>query len=285
MKNHQLTALFTIKGLSAASGLFYGGNHLYLISDSSSFLYHYNTETTVLEKIKVTGDSRDNIAKSEKPDFEAIGHYDGILYLFGSGSTNKRNRMFHVDTETKRLIGIVDLTKLYAAMQESAQLSSEDFNIEGALFDGQQWLLFNRGSGKTNKNIIFTIDDITLKEHFKIDFIPYNLPAINGISSSFTDAIFFENKIYFLATAEDTCSTYDDGKVFGSLLGQIDCETMEIEGTVKISDSLKLEGLALYSNSEQSLEFLICEDNDSETLESTIYKVVIQKGSLRNEKH
>lgn len=283
MENYRLSALFKIEGLGAASGLFYRGNHLYIISDSSSFLYQYNIETAVLERIKLIGDSHENIAKAEKPDFEAISYYNGSLYLFGSGSTFRRNRLFQVDVATKQVVTVLDLRNLYAAMQERAQLPAEDFNIEAALFDGKCWLLFNRGNGKTNKNIIFTIDDITLKEHFKIDFIAYNLPAINGISSSFTDAIFIDNKIYFLATAEDTNSTYDDGEVFGSLLGQIDRETMEIKGTVKISDSLKLEGLTSYSNSEQLMEFLICEDNDSETLESTIYKVVIEKGSLRND--
>jgi hypothetical protein len=40
------------------------------------------------------------------------------------------------------------------------------------------------------------------------------------VRSSFTDAILVDNSIYFLATAEDTESTYDDGEVLGSLIGR-----------------------------------------------------------------
>ncbi len=52
-------------------------------------------------------------------------------------------------------------------------------------------------------------------------------------------------KIYFLATAEDTQSTYNDGEVKGSLIGVIDVATMKLEFTQKISDTHKFEGLTL----------------------------------------
>jgi hypothetical protein len=280
MQNHQLTAIFKIKGIGAASGLYYKDSSLFIISDNSNLLYQYSTETELLEKIKLDNDSKNNIAKSEKPDFESLVNYNGRLYLFGSGSSAKRNRLFEVDVKTRQLISMIDLSNLYAAMRQIAQLFVEDFNIEGALFDGNCWLLFNRGNGKTNRNIIFTIDDIMLKENFKIVYQDYELPKINGVSSSFTDGVFFDDKIYFLATAEDTISTYDDGVVFGSLIGQIDRKTMEVGWTSKITDSFKLEGLSLYCNSKQYVEFLLCEDNDSESLESTIYKLVLEKGRL-----
>ncbi len=44
----------------------------------------------------------------------------------------------------------------------------------------------------------------------------------------FTDAILVEDKIYFLATAEDTTSTYDDGEILGSIIGRMDSKTFKI---------------------------------------------------------
>ena len=43
----------------------------------------------------------------------------------------------------------------------------------------------------------------------KFKFIPFELPKIKNVETTFTDAILIEDKIYFLAAAEDTASTYD----------------------------------------------------------------------------
>ena len=83
-----------------------------------------------------------------------------------------------------------------------------------------------------------------------------------------------------MATAEDTQSTYNDGEVKGSLIGVIDVATMKLEFTQKISDTHKFEGLTLYQNSDKTLEFLLCEDKDSEVLETNIYKLVLDKSTL-----
>ena len=101
------------------------------------------------------------------------------------------------------------------------------------------------------------------------------MPKIKHVETSFTDAILVEDKIYFLATAEDTSSTYYDGEILGSIIGGMNSKTFEIEFTKKITDTNKFEGLTLYSKTNDKIEFLLCEDNDSEVLESTIYKLVL----------
>jgi hypothetical protein len=78
-----------------------------------------------------------------------------------------------------------------------------------------------------------------------------------------------------LATAEDTESTYDDGEVLGSLIGRINLKTMKIDFTQKISSTHKFEGLTLYTDSKEKIEFLLCEDKDTEVLETDIYKLTI----------
>jgi hypothetical protein len=217
-----------------------------------------------------------NIAKKDKPDFEAITSFEDKLYVFGSGSTAKRNKMVEIDTFEKE-IKTNDLTDLYSVMQSFGQIKADDFNLEGAIYNGKEWQLFNRGNGKKGKNMIFTIYGKNLINEFNMISNDYKLPKINGVRSSFTDAVLVDTKIYFLATAEDTQSTYHDGEVKGSLIGIIDPETMKIEFTQKISDAHKFEGLTLYQNLDKTVEFLLCEDKDSEVLETNIYKLILKK--------
>jgi hypothetical protein len=99
------------------------------------------------------------------------------------------------------------------------------------------------------------------------------LPEINGTRFTFTDATVVKNKIYFLASAEKTDSTYNDGEVAGSLLGCIDIKSKKLEFTKIISEHQKFEGITLYKKSKGEIQFLLCEDNDLENSESTIYKL------------
>jgi hypothetical protein len=138
----------------------------------------------------------------------------------------------------------------------------------------------NRANGKSNKNTLFTINGKNLTNEFQILSNNYKLPKIKGVRSSFTDAVLIDNSIYFLATAEDTASTYDDGEVLGSLIGRINIETMKIDFTQKISDSHKFEGLTLFKNSDKKIEFLLCEDKDSDVLETAIYKLTLDKAKF-----
>ena len=86
-----------------------------------------------------------------------------------------------------------------------------------------------------------------------------------------------DNQIYFLAAAEKSESTYLDGEVNGTIIGRLSPETLKVEYNEKISDVHKFEGITLYLKNSNSLEFLLCEDKDSEDLKSTIYKLTIKK--------
>lgn len=277
MEKFQLTLLFKIIGLGSASGLIYQDNTILAIGDNSSYLYEYHINSNKLERHALAENSEENIPKSIKPDFEAITKYQDSLYLFGSGSTANRTIMVQVDVKSKSIIKSQDLSDLYLAMQSFGKIAEEDFNLEGAIFNGETWFLFNRGNGKTNKNVVFTIDGKNLANEFRIVANEYKLPKIKGIRTSFTDAILVDNKIYFLATAENTDSTYNDGEVLGSIVGRIDVKKMKIDFTKKITDTQKFEGITLFKKSEKEIEFLLCEDNDTEVLESNIYKLVISK--------
>ncbi|WP_367771618.1 hypothetical protein AB3G33_16240 [Flavobacterium sp. WC2421] len=275
MGNFTLELLFHIIGIGSASGLFYKENSLLLIGDNSGFLYEYHLDSKALEQHPLIQNPTENIPKSEKPDFESITHFQDTLYIFGSGSTSKRNTMVEFDLNKKKKIKTNNLVDLYAVMQSFGDIKPEDFNLEGAVYDGDNWYLFNRGNGVSNKNTLFTLHAKKLTDEFSLLSNDYKLPKIKGIRSTFTDGVLVNDKLYFLATVEDTQSTYDDGAILGSFIGRIDLETMKIDFTKKITSINKFEGITVFSNSKEKIEFLLCEDKDTDELKTAIYKLVL----------
>lgn len=276
MEKIQLSLLFKIIGLGSASGLLFQNNTILAIGDNSSYLYEYQTETAKLQRHPLAENAQENTPKAFKPDFEAITQYADSIYIFGSGSTENRNFMVQVDSKTKEVIKTQELTDLYLTMQSFAKIAPEDFNIEGVIYNGETWFFFNRGNGKTGKNVVFTVEGKNLVNEFQIISNEYKLPKIKGVRTSFTDAILVDNKIYFLASAENSNSTYNDGEVLGSIIGRIDVKKMKIDFTKQISDKHKFEGLTLYKKSSNEIEFLLCEDNDTEVLEANVYQLKLK---------
>ncbi|ESU22300.1 hypothetical protein FEDK69T_22830 [Flavobacterium enshiense DK69] len=277
MHKFTLEILFQIIGIGSASGLIFKDNQLYIIGDNSNYLYEYAIGAQELKRHPLRENPSENIPKANKPDFEAVTEYDGKIYVFGSGSTENRNKMVTLDSSSKEIIATTDLSDLNLAMQSFAGLPPNDLNIEGAIYNGAEWFFFNRGNGVSGKNIVFTVQGKNLTEEFNIISTEFKLPKIKGIRSSFTDAILVKKKIYFLATAENTTSTYNDGEVLGSFIGCIDLEKMKIDFTQKITDTLKLEGLTFYGETDKEITFLLCEDNDTSELKTAVHKLVLTK--------
>ena len=273
MQSFRIESQFKITGIGSASGLIYMKNYLFIISDNSSFLYKYSIQEKELNKIPIMENPQENILKKDKFDFESIALKGNKLHILGSGSTSKREKRITFNFETETIVE-KDLTKLYKQLKQNTSISDDELNIEGAFFITNKWYLFQRGNGANSKNGIFILND-NLNDNGNIEFIPIQLPKIKHIETSFTDAILVEDKIYFLATAEDTNSTYDDGEILGSILGRMDFKTLEIETTLKISDNHKFEGLTLYKKTEDKIEFLLCQDNDTMVIETEIFKLVL----------
>lgn len=280
MQKFQLELLFQIIGIGSASGLLFKNDSLFLISDNSKNLYEYSMTSKKLEThllIENTALPQDNIPKKIKPDFESITSYGEDLCVFGSGSTENRNQMVQFNTYKKQAVKTLDLSDLYASMQSFGNIYPGDFNIEGTVFTGEKWFLFQRGNGQKSKNGVFTVEAENLSNEFSILFNFYKLPKIKGVQASFTDAVLVDNAIYFLASAENTNSTYNDGEVLGSMIGSIDIQTMQINFTQEISATHKFEGLTIYKKEKDNIQFLLCEDNDTDALQADIYKLTLKK--------
>lgn len=280
MQKFQLELLFQIIGIGSASGLFFKNDVLFIISDNSKALYEYNISDKNLDMHIILDNAelpQDNIPKKLKPDFESITPYGEDLCVFGSGSTENRNKMVQFNTYTKKAVKALDLSDLYLSMQYFADIKPEDFNIEGAIYTGNVWYFFQRGNGANGQNGVFTVTAENLENEFSILYNSYKLPKIKGVQTTFTDAILVDDMIYFLATAENSNSTYADGEVLGSIIGSIKTDSMKLKLKQTISDKHKFEGLTLYKNNKDSLEFLLCEDKDTDVQQSDIYKLSLKK--------
>lgn len=273
MEKFQLSILLKIVGIGSASGLVYHQDKLFIISDKSTFLYEYTISTEKLNKIALDENPQDNIIKKDKPDIESITLNDENLILLGSGSTAKRNRVIKYDLKSNT-INSKDISGIFSVLKKQHSIKDDEFNIEGLIIKNGINYLFQRGNGILGKNGIFYYDET--KENSKTTFIPIDLPKIKNVSATFTDALLVEDKIYFLASAEDTKSTYEDGEVLGSIVGTIDFKTMKLISSIQISNKHKFEGLTLYKKNTNQIELLLCEDNDTEDLETTIYKLILE---------
>jgi len=278
MHSTTLDVFAEIDGIGSASGLFLHQDLLYIISDNSGHLNEYNIKTKKLHKIQILSDQilnqLENIPKALKPDFEILCQHGDKLYILGSGSTPKRNLMIEFDLKTQKVFQ-KDLTETYSLLKSISKTDDQNFNLEGAIFTGNEWLLFNRGNGIDARNGIFTIQGADLAKIRQAAFKLFKLPNIDRAESSFTDAVLVKNEIFFIATAEDTKSTYADGEILGSFIGSINLQTLKFTFSNKISATHKFEGITLLNQGEHSTTFLLCEDRDSEEIKTVIYKLVI----------
>ncbi|HEX9152064.1 MAG TPA: hypothetical protein VF842_08275, partial [Flavobacterium sp.] len=132
MEKFTLELLFQIIGIGSASGLIHKDDSLFVISDNSSFLYEYRVKEKELHKIKIFENSQENIPKKDKFDFESIMQKGNKFYFFGSGSTPNRNKRISYDL-TSKAIEEKDLSVIYGKLKQTASISDNDLNIEGAL--------------------------------------------------------------------------------------------------------------------------------------------------------
>lgn len=275
MKKFTLELVFHIIGIGSASGLFYQNDRLFLIGDNSGFLYEYDMQNTKLEKYPLLQNPSENIEKINKPDFESVTQFQDSLYIFGSGSTSNRNQMIEFSIPEKKKIQTNNMADIYGIIQNFASINASEFNLEGATYDGEFWYFFNRATNQSNKNTVLTFKAKKLDQEFALVSNDYKLPKLKGVRTSFTDGLIVGNKLYFLAAAENTKSTYDDGEILGSIIGRIDIETMKIDFTKTISTTNKFEGLTVYKQDPNKITFLLCEDNDTKELNSAIYKLTL----------
>lgn len=264
-----LTAYVTVKMPGGASAICCSGPVVWLLSDRAAYLYQCVGNTVV--KMPLFAHPEERLPKSVKPDFESMALYGGQLYLFPSGSGKNRNTQIIFDPATT-LLTRVDLLPFFNTLRQVSGMAESEFNIEGVILQPDRQLFFQRGNGPQKHNGIF------LCEAGKtVRYVPVPLPDVEGVPATFTDALLHQGRIYFLAAAENSASTYWDGEVTGTLLGIMDPETFEVLHTTTLPGQHKFEGISFFEESPETLTFLLCEDQDEAAEESTIYRLDLKK--------
>ncbi|GGF01497.1 hypothetical protein SAMN05443634_103230 [Chishuiella changwenlii] len=268
-----LKTLFVINGPGAASGLVIDQQYIYTIADNDATLYVYDKKKKKVENVDLKPEIKSQeITKGNKPDFEAITKYEDHIYVIGSGSKENRFDLISYNLNTKEIKN--DNYKfLFSQFLEVSQLSEKDFNIEGIVADDNATYFFNRGNGPAKRNGIFRVDGkINDLRNKKVEFFPIELPEITNELTTFSDAILVNGKILFTATVELNSTTYHDGEIKGSIIGELDLETMNVVRWEKIVDNRKIEGLALKKKNKRKYIVYMCEDNDDDSKKATIYQ-------------
>ena len=227
----------------AGSALLAVGRWLVIIQDDANFLGVYDPEQGAVRALALPAgpgglrqfDKRRG-NKHHKLDLEsavALG-MDGLL-AFGSGSAPGRDRILRVTGlgEDAPNVQLLDAGPLYAALAAATDFSGSEMNIEGAVRLGERLRLFNRGNGAPKDGLLPVnasadlswpallswLQDPSAQVPQVQDIRRYALERSNGVDLTFTDTTICPAGVLYLAAAEDSPNTVDDGPVVGMAVG------------------------------------------------------------------
>ena len=216
--------------------------------------------------------------KALKLDLEACLRLpDGRLVALGSGSTSRRETLVVIDETLD--VSLIDGADLYAAFRANAAFAGSELNIEGAAVAGDDVVVFQRGNGATRHglepvNATGLLDVASFVAWLEGGPVPllervrqHDLGAVDGVRFGFTDAAALpDGRVAFLAGAEDSPDTFQDGVVMGCRFGVLDGDSValvDICGADGAPSALKLEGLEWVGAREDgSWEFVVVADMD-----------------------
>ena len=256
--------------VAAGSGLVYHNNHFYVVADDEASLACFpkvdSQKGHFIKLFEKKLPLEAKLRKKEKPDLESLVKLDEErLLALPSGSKDNRvwGAIYNLKTQ---LVTELNLEESFRFLQKNIQ----ELNIEGAVIRGETLLLFQRGNGATHANALIHLN---LNEFLHGDIkqskiIPIHLGQTQNTFYSFTDASTGpDNLIYFLAAAENSESTYDDGEFIGALIGALN-EQGEVILSRELDITGKPEGLAF----DEQGNFFIITDEDDIKKASVLYK-------------
>lgn len=290
--------------ISAASGLSWVNDTLYVVADDALHLGIFNRQNsapgTSIALLEGELPLEHKARKAQKPDFEVLTHWQnfsgapgGALLALGSGSKKNRCTGVLIPLDSHGSITgeakAINLSALYAQIEKHVP----SLNIEGALFTQNELWLFQRGNSVQGKNAIIrlnqsnflqwmhTTDDATaITPDMRVQDIA--LGDLNGVPLGFTDATCLSNgNILFAAAAEDTEDTYNDGQCAGSVIG-----LMRSDGVIlwqsPLNQPCKVEGIAARQIDGQNIECLMVTDADDAAVPAVLLSTRIAYTSQKN---
>ncbi|RYE92905.1 MAG: hypothetical protein EOO75_05610 [Myxococcales bacterium] len=160
-------------------------------------------------------------------------------------------------------VTVIDAARLYAVLRERVDFAGSELNIEGAARVGDRVRLFQRGNGAARPPLqpvnatgdldlaallAFLDDPARAPVPALTGVVTYDLGLVDGAPLSFTDAATAsDGQVVYLAAAEASADTYQDGPVAGVALGVLTpdgprwCPIVDTDGAPLAA---KVEGLA-----------------------------------------
>lgn len=197
--------------------------------------------------------------KRRKMDLEAgVILPDGRLLAFGSGSLPTRERLVLVQPSGR--VDLVEAGDLYRLLRETKDFSGSELNVEGALVVGDALRLFQRGNGAPGGGLrpVDATGDLPLRAFLEwldggdsplgLERVrQYDLGTVGGVRYGFTDAALLpDGRTAFIACAEDSPDTVQDGAVMGARFGLIEGDDVRVTDIVDEAGrpvDLKFEGI------------------------------------------
>jgi hypothetical protein len=230
----------------AGSAMAIAGRRIAVVQDDTNAIAILDRDSRLVEPLLLPrghegarqfGEDRKN--KKHKLDLEACVylHDRRELLAFGSGSTPARTQIVRVSNlDGVPVASVHDGSALYRAFNTARDFSGSELNIEGVARVGDRLRFFQRGNGAPRDGwtpIDATADAslahvLTSLDHPEAtvplrDVKRFSLGEIEGVRLTFTDAWSDgDEPVWFLAAAEASPDTYQDGAVVGSAIGWID---------------------------------------------------------------
>jgi hypothetical protein len=273
--------------VSAASGLVKLGSDFFAVADDDLGVFSWpadsNDSVSFIKLRDGTLPVEHKARKAQKPDWESLVTLpDHSMLVVPSGSTPNRQLGFQIKFNNCQMISKteIDFSDVYGFLNSKIA----DLNIEGSAVIGDTFKLFQRGNGAQGRNAVIdlnlagVIDDISSarkigKNRVKVIKL-VELGLLGTAKLTFTDACVFKNQIYFLAAAEETASTYDDGKFIGAVLGLLN-ENNEVVTMFDLECPFKPEGLWIEEGASGDICYLVT-DADDPTQPSGLYRAVLK---------
>lgn len=280
--------------VSAASAIVWLGAQLVIAQDDALWLGVFDpgaereragaTRPVALpshDGVRQFSEARGN--KSDKPDFEAAVVHDETLYVFGSGSAPKRDRVLvaHDVTSASPQLELVQLTEFYEGLRRTRRFAGSELNLEGVAVVGSDLVLVQRGNGAPRDgaaavNALGRVPLAALLRHIREpasepptvrDIVQYDLGSLDGARLTLTGSAARGRSLAFVAAAESSPDVVRDGAVRGSALGIIAPDGSARWAPLRDADGnvppLKAEGLA-FDPADPRLAFVVLDADDAE---------------------
>lgn len=279
--------------LSAGSGLVRVKDWFYAVADDELFLLGIRLDRldrgTRFQLFPGTLPQEHNARKKAKPDLEAVLHLEksdgepGHLLAVPSGSKPNRIkgalRPLAKTGRVKSKAIEVNFGPLYRKLKRTIP----DLNIEGATIHGATLSLFQRGNSARGVNCVIELNADKLVEEILstgkisarriVAIKRFDLPELDGVPLTVTDAVYFGGKHWVVLVAEDTKDPYLDGQCKGSVLAVI-AESGQVLPIAVIDFPDKIEGISAgYEAGRVRLYFVT--DADDRSIASTLLSLLV----------